>query len=94
MGVVVGIPHVNGVISTDLFVIKVLSSSNFINKLSAHLAFQLLHNLATRHSSFTVQPHHGVAFMIPIALPLPEGVVSQYAFWHSPPHFVYHNTSS
>ena len=70
--------------STDPFVAKVLSPTNFIDKLCTHFAFQLLHNLLTTlHSSFTVQPRHGLAFTIKIALPLQEGVVS-HAFFGIP----------
>ena len=64
--VVADVARANGVSSTDPFVAKVLSPTNFMDKLCTHFAFQLLHNLlATLHSSFTVQPRHGLAFAIP-----------------------------
>ena len=81
VGVVADVARVNGVSPTDPFVAEVLSPPNFIDELGAHLALQLLHYLlASLHSSVAVQPRHGLALVIKIALPLHEGFMSHTLF--------------
>ena len=75
------ITRANRVGSADPFVAEVLSPPNSIDKLGAHLAFQLLQDLfATLRTCFAVQPCHGLAISIEIALPLRERVVGHALF--------------
>ena len=81
VGVVTDITRTDGIRPADPFVTEVLSTTNFVDELGTHFAFQLFHYLfASLHTRLAIQPRQGLALSIELALPLRESVVGHTLF--------------